>query len=240
MPLHGYLPLVHVLKKQYLDSIITNKELSPVECKVFNCDLLYFFYGSASYLYYNKDKFVKYSIPVDFITPVAAVVKIQDVSIADVYASDTGYLHREDPKQVAAFRLGNAAGNIQSYMSDYWCGPRRYLNSVIPTKDIKVEYKTIHEFFEKKQLEMNTSRNEDIEIDFDERIFRTEVQINKKIELSKMTLIAPDSMLHDLVAKGFNKGANVYTYFTTELAEPYARLGALNGKLQELIHDGTF
>ena len=188
------LPLVHITKAEYLDSIIHNSSLIPSKCKVFDEDLLYLFYGRPAY---RVSAGALPSTEPAF-CPVSFVLKPRSINslLARIYPFDTGaaksgmFLPHIKPECLASYKLSpfiNTARRLVKHFfgsnSSYYSGfARQGLRFRARDKIASSYYNLISERGKRS---------------YDDRRSAIELQVNKPIGLNEslITVILPVSYL---------------------------------------------
>lgn len=128
------LPLLHSCEGYSGKKIIASGELQAKLCKVFNKNLLYFFYGKPSYPVAEKNQEKRTD---DYYCPMCFIINTQKVDIYQVFPFDTGafkgdryigFIHRD--MELDNFELENNTDAILAYISVMFENNEDYLNGI--------------------------------------------------------------------------------------------------------------
>lgn len=128
------LPFIHSCEGYNGKKIIEDNELKATHCKVFNENLLYFFYGKPSYPIGEKNETKRTD---DLYCPVCFIVDPRTVSIDRVFPFDTGafkgnryidFLHRG--MELEDFELDSCLDTIKTYISVIFNNNRNYIDGI--------------------------------------------------------------------------------------------------------------
>lgn len=131
-----YLPLFHSCIGSKAESIIIEKKIKATKCKVFDKNLLYFFYGKPSYPVSAKtDK--AWSSSNVFNCPVCFVVDVEKIKACDIYPFDTGAYMGNMYKSFSMnpdktvlkneYSLGKDVNSIRKYISGMYSDNVNYI-----------------------------------------------------------------------------------------------------------------
>lgn len=133
------LPFLHSCEGYNGERIIKSNELRATNCKVFNEELLYFFYGKPSYPVGEKNETKRTD---DLYCPVCFIVNPQKVHIYKVFPFDSGafkgqrykdFLHRD--MKIEDFELENSVDAILSYIATIFGDNKKYIRGFACKKE---------------------------------------------------------------------------------------------------------
>ncbi len=234
-----FLPLFHSCPGSNAEEIFINNELKATTCKVFEKDLLYFFYGKPSYPV--SEKISKQFRTDTYACPVCFVYNIDKIDICGIHPFDTGAYLRgmystfsingDKEKLYKDYYLGNDKNEIKKYITVFYSNNDNYLRGT-PTKcHIGGRVISIENKDSQKESEIEPSivklirlLNCDGEFDFDERSRTIEVMTEKSIDIidSVELIIMPDNLAENKNVKEFldnNKDIEYKTYYHRPLAK---------------------
>lgn len=128
------LPFMHSCEGYNGKKIIEGNELQATHCKVFDEELLYFFYGKPSYPVGEKNENKRTD---DLYCPVCFVVDPKKVSIFRIFPFDSGafegkrymdFLHRG--MKIEDFELENSIDSILAYISVVFDNNKNYIYGI--------------------------------------------------------------------------------------------------------------
>lgn len=215
------LPLFHSCEGFSGMEILKDGMLKVQKCKVFNKDLLYFFYGKPSYPVAEKFS-EKRTDP--FYCPVCFVVNPERVSIYNAYPFDTGAFDAKKysdffPRGVKLenYKLNNNLEAIQSYISVMFDNNENYIDG----KCIRSEYDLAEINILINMLNANGS------FDIDERANTVEVILDNSVTIKDVVecVILPNNIMRDRNVKNFFDKYHIkyktYRFRTLTKAERY-------------------
>lgn len=212
------LPFLHSCEGYNGGKIIKSNELRTTNCKVFNKDLLYFFYGKPSYPVGEKNETKRTD---DLYCPVCFIVNPKKVPIYKVFPFDSGafkgkkykdFLHRD--MQIEDFELENNVDAILSYVATVFSNNKSYINGFACKKES--DYPEIEAFF--NLLNAKGSFDIDERADTVEIISKVSVKIKDVVEC----IILPESLMERKEISKFiiNNSIKYKTYIVRRFTLP--------------------
>lgn len=189
-PLPELLPIFHNCEAMDFKKILHDDELKTISCKVFNKNLLYFFYGKPSYPIYDKNSLIRTD---SYYLPCCFIINTRKIEHINIYPFDTGafksglyksFMHRS--MQVEDFQIGNNFKDIQNYISIIFGSNDNYLSgaaNIFPKSEEEIV----------QSLEKMIAADGDLP--FDERCYTIEIIKEEPLKLSEAieALILPQT-----------------------------------------------
>ena len=233
MPL---LPLIHSCECFDARNILTSQQLETRLCKVFNENLLYFYYGKPSYPVGEKSKGFRTDIEY---TPVCFILDMQMISIHKVYPFDSGaffnnlygdFFHRG--MKIDDFELDGSADGIKSYVSYMFGNNESYYDG------IAVKNKITGNPHVDGLINMTTASGT---MDFDERARTIEIISKDNVPLKEAVkcIILPRNLLQDADITSFLNDNNIEyrEYKVRQLAHPTSYYGVIVEMVSKYIEE---
>lgn len=185
------LPFLHSCEGYNGEKIIRSNELRATSCKVFDKDLLYFFYGKPSYPVGEKNQTKRTD---DLYCPVCFIVNPKKVPIYRVFPFDSGafdgnrykdFLHRD--MKIEDFELENNIDAILSYIAAVFGDNKGYIEGVACKKDS--DYLEIESF-----LNLLNAKGS---FDIDERANTVEIISKESVNIKDVVecIILPEKLM---------------------------------------------
>lgn len=185
------LPFLHSCEGYNGKKIIESNELKASHCKVFDKDLLYFFYGKPSYPVGEKNETKRTD---DLYCPVCFIVNPKKVPIYRVFPFDSGafdenrykdFLHRD--MKIEDFELENNVDAILSYITTIFKNNKNYIDGVACKKES--DYLEIESF-----LNLLNAKGA---FDIDERANTVEIISKESVSIKDVVecIILPESLM---------------------------------------------
>lgn len=212
------LPFLHSCEGYNGEKIIIGNELRTTNCKVFNEDLLYFFYGKPSYPVGEKNETKRTD---NLYCPVCFIVNPKKVPIYRVFPFDSGafkggkykdFLHRD--MQIEDFELESNVDAILSYIATVFSDNKKYIDGFACKKES--DYLEIEAF-----LNLLNAKGS---FDIDERANTVEIISKESVKIKDVIecIILPESLMERKEVSKFIKNNNIKykTYFVRRFTLP--------------------
>lgn len=193
------LPLTHITTMYGFRSIMAGMTLEPSECKVFNENLLYLFYGRPSYrASQTAASVLNWNLPIGFILKPDAVKSVKRVFPFDSGAFAKKYygsiFHEES--DISSFELTPQLVSAAKYTSAFYSDNAHYFrgksNANLDLGNFDFELQGMRFLAEKPGRQITSS-----EVKADERASAVEVQTAESLSIkdSLLGLIVPETLL---------------------------------------------
>lgn len=199
------LPFLHSCEGYNGEKIIKSNELKTANCKVFNEDLLYFFYGKPSYPVGEKNETKRTD---DLYCPVCFIINPKKVPIYRVFPFDSGafkekrykdFLHRD--MKIEDFELENSVDAILSYIATIFDNNRKYIEGFACKRESN--YLEIESF-----LNLLNAKGS---FDIDERANTVEIILKEGVIIKDVVecIILPESLMERKEVSKFINNNNI-------------------------------
>lgn len=222
------LPLAHTTLMKSFDNILSKLRISPQHCKIFDSDLLYFYYGKPNYRsnQYGTPTTSAVSLPICilFKNSILNSNKIEHIFPFDSGAFQNniydGFIEESaNLDEYALLPTLSCVGKFLNYMFENFDEYYRGHPKDIPVPPIPVQISNLFNLYRA------TGRQK-----FDDRAKSIEISVSNHVDLSKDNIeliICPDK-LRKILDEKFKDNITIEYYPTKDLCNPNDYYGVIN------------